>query len=118
MVEIKVKYDQIVGWKHGQGNPGDPDYVPAGPDMRCYHFTFGKPGNPISGGFYIKLDAEIPEEIILRIPPIDGRIEQEKWREEHEIKRGGSDDAGSDGGALGDKRTGTEASKAQEGVSG
>ena len=99
IMKIKAKYDQIVGWRNGQGNPGDSDYVPQGPDTRCYHYVFGKPGSPVSGGLYIKINemAELPKEIILKLQPIDGQLEQEKWREKHGK---------------------TEEVKAQEGVSG
>ena len=85
-MEIKARFDQIVGWRQGNGNPGDADYVPQGPDMRSYHFTFGKPGAIVSGGFYIKIGEMVglPKEITLTIPPIDGQLAVEKWREKHE----------------------------------
>jgi hypothetical protein len=66
--KLKLVYDQIVGWFRGVGEPGDDDYIPAGPKDRCYHYTIGKPGDAISGGLYIKIGTPIPEEIIFSIP--------------------------------------------------
>jgi hypothetical protein len=75
MDKIKVVYDAIVGWFRGHGQPGDADYIPSGPADRCHHFIVGKPGDPISGGIYIKLGVEIPETITLFMPYMPQTLE-------------------------------------------
>ena len=79
-MRIKAKYDQIVGWRRGEGYPGDDNYVPAGDFPRQHHFTFGKPGDPVSGGFYIMLGVELPGEITITIPDITKETEHGKER--------------------------------------
>jgi hypothetical protein len=67
-MRVIAKYDQIVGWDRGKGEAGDKDFRPAGPADRCHHFTIGNPGDPISGGLYIKLGEFVPENIVLFMP--------------------------------------------------
>ena len=69
---VFAKYDQIVGWDKGNGDPGDADYRPAGPKDRCHHLTIGKVGDFISGGIYIKIEpgVQYPDQILIRLPHI------------------------------------------------
>ena len=69
---VLAKYDQIVGWDKGQGEPGDVDYRPAGPKERRHHLTIGKSEDFISGGIYLTMEpgVQYPDEITIRLPYI------------------------------------------------
>ena len=59
--EIIVRYDQLIS---------TPIRDKEGNEIRRtehHHFTFGKVGEAISGGFYIKKDTPIPDEMLLKL---------------------------------------------------
>ena len=43
----------------------------------CYHFTFGKVGSPLSGGFYLQKSIEPPTALAVDIPNIVKEKEKE-----------------------------------------
>ena len=63
-MEIKAKYDQLIS---------TPIYDIEGKIIKRiehYHFTIGKLGEEISGGFYIKKGISIPELLIINVPEV------------------------------------------------
>jgi len=72
-MELKARFDQIVGLFKGHNDLTDPDYMPPAPAKRYFHFTFGKPGEEIVGGIYIKSTGEefpktFPKTITIHVP--------------------------------------------------
>lgn len=63
-MEIKAKYDQLIS---------TPIYDIDGKIIKRiehYHFTIGKLGEEISGGFYIKKGISIPDTLIINVPEV------------------------------------------------
>lgn len=44
---------------------------------KCYHYTFGRVGSPISGGLYIQKDLTPPTALAIDIPDKDKEKEEE-----------------------------------------
>jgi hypothetical protein len=65
MAELKIKYDKLIVIKVTNS---DGEVVKVN---EHHHFTIGKVGDEISGGFYIKNGIPIPESITLNLPKID-----------------------------------------------
>lgn len=61
-MEIEAKYDQLIS---------APRLDKEGKEVariEHHHFTLGKKGDKISGGFYIKKGEAIPEELLVKLP--------------------------------------------------
>lgn len=62
--EVVAEYDQLIS---------TPIYDNQGNIIRrreTFHFTFGKLGSPIAGGFYITAGTLIPEKLSITVPSI------------------------------------------------
>ncbi len=44
----------------------------------CYHYTFGRVGSPLSGGFYLRKNIDPPTALAIDIPDITKEKEGEK----------------------------------------